>query len=139
MRYRNKVIWLVLLLHIRANLVMMLARDYVSFHADRSTLVMSVANNVQKLSANSFSHMQTVFHTCKSYFIHANHNSFMQTVFHTCKPYFIHANLILYMNTLFHICITVFHTCKPLFHSCKQYFTHANRISYMQTLFHICK
>ena len=49
MRYRNKVIWLVLLLHIRANLLMMLVRDYVSFHAYRSTLGMSVANNVQTL------------------------------------------------------------------------------------------
>ena len=28
---------------------MMLARDYALCHADRSTLVMSVANNVQKL------------------------------------------------------------------------------------------
>jgi len=29
--------------------------------------------------------------------------SFLQTVFHTCKPYFIHANLISYMQIVFHI------------------------------------
>ena len=39
----------ILLLHIRAYLGMMLARDYASCHADRSTLVMLVANNVQTL------------------------------------------------------------------------------------------
>jgi len=39
MRYRNDVILSVLLLHVRANLGMMLARDYVSFHMARSTLV----------------------------------------------------------------------------------------------------
>ena len=44
MRYRNDVMRSVLL-HIRANLGMMLARDYA-----RSTLVMIVANNVYKLS-----------------------------------------------------------------------------------------
>ena len=49
MRYRNDVIWSVLLLHISANLRMMLARDYASCHAARSTLVMRVANNVHKL------------------------------------------------------------------------------------------
>ena len=48
MRYRNDVIRSVLLLHIRANLGMMLARDYASCHAARSTLIMIVANNVQK-------------------------------------------------------------------------------------------
>jgi len=37
-----------LLLHIRANLGMMLARDYASCHAARSTLVMLEANNVHK-------------------------------------------------------------------------------------------
>ena len=47
-RYRDDVIRLVLL-HIRAKLGMMLARDYASCHAARSTLVMSVANNMQKL------------------------------------------------------------------------------------------
>ena len=46
MRYRNDVIRSVLL-HIRANLGMMLARDYASCHADRSTI--RVANIVQKL------------------------------------------------------------------------------------------
>ena len=51
-RYRNDVIQSVLL-HIRANLGMVLARDYTSCHAARSTLVMSVANNVQKLSGSS--------------------------------------------------------------------------------------
>ena len=49
MRYRNDVIWSVLLLHISANLRMMLARDYASCHAARSTLVMRVVNNVHKL------------------------------------------------------------------------------------------
>ena len=38
------------LLNICANLGMMLARDYTSCHAARNTLVMCVANNVQKLS-----------------------------------------------------------------------------------------
>ena len=47
-RYRDDVIRLVLL-HIRAKLGMMLARDYASCHAARSTLVMIVANNMQKL------------------------------------------------------------------------------------------
>ena len=37
------------LLHICANLVMMLARDYTPCHAARNTLVVCVANNVQKL------------------------------------------------------------------------------------------
>ena len=46
MRYRNDVILSVLLLHIRANLGMMLARDYTSCRVARSTLV---ANNVQQL------------------------------------------------------------------------------------------
>ena len=36
-------------LHISANLGMMLAQDYASCHADRSTLVMSIANNVQTI------------------------------------------------------------------------------------------
>ena len=49
MRYQNDVIRAVLLLRIHANLGMMLARDYASCHATRSTLVMSVANNVQTL------------------------------------------------------------------------------------------
>ena len=49
MRYRNDVILSVLLLHIRANLGMMLARDYASCLATRSTLVMLVANNMQNL------------------------------------------------------------------------------------------
>jgi len=40
----------VLVLHVRANLGMMLARDYASCHAARSTLLMSVANNLQKLT-----------------------------------------------------------------------------------------
>ena len=44
----SKVIRSVLLLHIRANLGRMLARYYALCHADRSTLVMPVANNVQK-------------------------------------------------------------------------------------------
>ena len=48
-RYRNDVIRSVLLLHIRAKLGMMLTGDYVSCHAARSTLVMFVANNMQKL------------------------------------------------------------------------------------------
>ena len=52
MRYRNDVILSVLpLLPIRANLGMMLTRDYVSCHADRNTRVIFVANNVQKLMA----------------------------------------------------------------------------------------
>ena len=45
----NDVIRSVLLLHIAANLGMMLARDYSSCHATRNTLVMLVANNMQKL------------------------------------------------------------------------------------------
>jgi len=50
MRYRNDVIRSVLLLlHIRANLGMMLARGYSSCHTGRSTLVNGVANNVHKL------------------------------------------------------------------------------------------
>ena len=49
MRYRNDVIRSVLLLHIRANLSMMLVRDYAACHATRGKLVMLVANNVQKL------------------------------------------------------------------------------------------
>ena len=49
MRYRHDVIRSVLLLHILANLGMMLARDLSSYHAARSTLVMLVTNNVQKL------------------------------------------------------------------------------------------
>jgi len=49
MRYRNDVIRPVLLLHICANLGMMLARDYASCHAARSTLLIRVANNVQTL------------------------------------------------------------------------------------------
>ena len=48
-RYRDDVIWSVLLLHIRANLSMTLARDYALCHADRSTQVMLVANNMQNL------------------------------------------------------------------------------------------
>ena len=40
-------VFTVLLLHIRANLGMKLARDYASCHVARSTLVMMVANNVQ--------------------------------------------------------------------------------------------
>ena len=48
MRYRNDVIQSVLL-HIRTNLGMMLTRNYASCHAARSTLVMLLANNVQKL------------------------------------------------------------------------------------------
>ena len=47
MRYRNDVIRSVLL-HIRTNLGMMLARDYASCQAARSTLVILVANNVHK-------------------------------------------------------------------------------------------
>jgi len=49
MKYRNDVIRSVLLLHIRVNFGMMLARDYASCHAARSTLVMLVDHNVQKL------------------------------------------------------------------------------------------
>ena len=48
-RYRDDVIWSVLLLQIRANLSMTLARDYALCHADRSTQVMLVANNIQNL------------------------------------------------------------------------------------------
>ena len=49
MRYRNAVILSVLLLHIRANLGMMLARDYASCHMARNTIVMLVANNMKNL------------------------------------------------------------------------------------------
>ena len=48
MWYRNDVIRSVLL-HIHANLGMMLARDYESCQTARSTLVMIVANNVQNI------------------------------------------------------------------------------------------
>ena len=47
MRYPNHVIWSVMILHIHANLGMMLAWDYASCQAARITLVMLVANNVQ--------------------------------------------------------------------------------------------
>jgi len=47
LRYRHDVIWSVMILHIRAKLGMMLAGDYASCHAARSTVVMFVANNVQ--------------------------------------------------------------------------------------------
>ena len=49
LKYRNDVIRSVLFLHICANLDMMFARDYASCHAARSTLAMSVANNVHNL------------------------------------------------------------------------------------------
>ena len=49
MRYRNDVILSVLLLHVRANLGMILTRDYASWHAARNIVVMIVANNVQQL------------------------------------------------------------------------------------------
>ena len=49
MRYRTDVIRSILISHIRGNLGMMLARDYASCHAARSTLVMCVANNVHNL------------------------------------------------------------------------------------------
>jgi len=49
MKYQNDVIRSVLFLHIRPNHGMMVARDFASCHAARSTLVMIVANNVQKL------------------------------------------------------------------------------------------
>ena len=48
MRLRTDVIRSVLL-HIRANLGMMLARDYASSRAVRNTLVIMVANKVLKL------------------------------------------------------------------------------------------
>ena len=47
-RCRNDVIQSVLLLHIRANLGMMLAREYASCHPARSALVMVVVNNLHK-------------------------------------------------------------------------------------------
>ena len=43
MRYRNDVIRSVLLRHIRANLGMMLARDYTLCYEVRSTLVMQTS------------------------------------------------------------------------------------------------
>ena len=49
MRYRNDVIRWVLLLHIRANLRIMLARNFASCHVARNTLVMLEANNVPNL------------------------------------------------------------------------------------------
>ena len=48
MMYRNDVIRSVFLLHIRANLGMMLARDYALCHVARSTLVMLEADNVHR-------------------------------------------------------------------------------------------
>ena len=56
MRSRNDVIRSVLL-HIRANLGMMLARDYASCPAARSTLVMFVANNVQTRRCRTYDRM----------------------------------------------------------------------------------
>ena len=44
MRYRNDVIRLVFLLHICANLGMMLARDYASCHVARSTVTFNVCS-----------------------------------------------------------------------------------------------
>ena len=49
MKYRNNDIRSILFLHFRANLGIMLARDYALCHADRSTLEMRVANNMQNL------------------------------------------------------------------------------------------
>jgi len=46
MRNWNDVIRSDLLLHIRSNLGMMLARDYALWHTARSPLVMLLANNV---------------------------------------------------------------------------------------------
>ena len=48
-KYRNDVIMSDLLLHIRANLGMKLARDYASCHVARSTLVMLVSNTCKNL------------------------------------------------------------------------------------------
>jgi len=42
MSYRNDIVRSVVLLHIHVNLGMMLARDYASCHAAKSTLVMLV-------------------------------------------------------------------------------------------------
>ena len=47
-RYRDDVIRLVLFLQIRANLGMMLGRDYASCYVGRRTLVILVAKYVQK-------------------------------------------------------------------------------------------
>jgi len=52
MRNRNdfiRSVLLLLLLHIRANLGMILARDYASCHMARSTLVKRLANTMQQL------------------------------------------------------------------------------------------
>ena len=52
MRNRNdfiRSVLLLLLLHIRANLGMILARDYTSCHMARSTLVRRLANTMQQL------------------------------------------------------------------------------------------
>ena len=49
MRYRNDVIRSFFLLHIRANLGIMLSRGYASCHTARNTRVMIVANNMQTL------------------------------------------------------------------------------------------
>ena len=49
MRYRNDGNRSNLLLHIRANFGMILARDYALCHADKSTLVMRVTKTVQNL------------------------------------------------------------------------------------------
>ena len=63
-RYPNDVIWSVLLLHI--NLGMMLARDYASCHA-RRTLVMIVANNVQKIRLPAKVWILNLSTTCWTY------------------------------------------------------------------------
>ena len=54
MRYQIEVIRLVLLLHIHANLGIMLARDYASWHVARSTLVMLVANTQMACKKSGF-------------------------------------------------------------------------------------
>ena len=51
-RYRNDVIWSVLLLHIRANLGMMLAGDYASCHVARSNACSKQCSNT-KMAAKS--------------------------------------------------------------------------------------
>ena len=74
MRYRDDVIRSVLLLHVRANRGMKLARNYASCHPARSTLVMHVANSVQKLN---LSELTRVIHQMCS----AIHNSILHVLY----------------------------------------------------------
>ena len=74
MRYRDDVTRSVLLLHIRANLGMMLVRDYESCHTARSTLEICVANNCKKILTTCWTYSNKglcTIATTKSQGVHA--------------------------------------------------------------------